>query len=299
LAETSGFTSNAPDRKADQELSEARTAVVARYFYQVQDIPMGRILIPVGHRRTHPLASSAHAEGRELNRRVDVKILVNKSLEEGLSLAGEDLGHHAPDRRHFTKTSVVLRTIAMFEVIKAVSSLLLGCALFHLMHKNLDDIAGQVVQVLHVNPEGMLSNLLFELASHFSDRNLWVLALGTLAYASVIATLAYGLWREREWAQWLSLLSTALYLPLELYWMLGHPGWLKCDVLVINIVIFLFMVSLRVNPRSRVTRNIQPQSPGAPAISLPRRVVQECVCDPVSPLALASTGLRQHNTGGI
>jgi uncharacterized membrane protein (DUF2068 family) len=261
---------------------------------------MGRILIPAGHRSTHPLASSAHAEGRELNRRVDVKILVNKRLEEKLSLAGEDLGHHALDRRHFTKTSVVLRAIAMFEVIKAAISFLLGCALFHLMHKNLDDIAGRVVQVLHVNPQGMLSNLLFELASHFSNRNLWVLALGTLAYASVIATQAYGLWREREWAQWLSLLSTALYLPPELYWMLGHPGWLKCDVLVINIVIFLFMVSLRVNARSRVIRNIQPQSPCAPAISLPRRVVQgECVCDPVSPLALASTGLRQHNTGGI
>jgi len=32
---------------------------------------------------------------------------------------------------------------------------------------------------------------------------------------------------------------------------------LKCDVLVINIVIFLFMLSLRVNRRSRVVRNIQ------------------------------------------
>ena len=52
-------------------------------------------------------------------------------------------------------------------------------------------------------------------------------------------TEAYGLWREREWAQWFSLLSTALYLPPELYWMLRHPSWLKCAVLVTNIVIFL------------------------------------------------------------
>jgi uncharacterized membrane protein (DUF2068 family) len=258
-----------------------------------------RILIPVGYHSTHPLAGNAHAEGRELNRRVDVQILVNKSLEEGLSLAGDDLEHDALDRRHFSKASVVLRTIAMFEAIKAAISLLLGCGLFHLMHKNLDDITGRVVQVLHVNPEGMLSNLLFELASHSSDRNLWVLALGALAYASVIATQAFGLWREREWAQWLSLLSTALYLPLELYWMLRHPGWLKCDVLVINIVIVLFMFSLRVNGRSRVIRNIQPQIACAPAISLPRRVVQECVCDPVSPLALASADLCQHDRGGI
>lgn len=148
----------------------------------------------------------------------------------------------------------------MFEVTKGAIVLLLGCGLFHLMHKNLDDVAERVVQVLHLNPEGKLTNLFCELASHSSDRNLWVLALGTLAYASVRLTEAYGLWREREWAQWISLLSTALYLPPELYWMLGHPSWLKCAVLVTNIVIFLFMLSLRINERSTVVGSIQLQS---------------------------------------
>jgi uncharacterized membrane protein (DUF2068 family) len=147
----------------------------------------------------------------------------------------------------------------MFDVTKAAILLLLGCGLFHLMLKNLDDVAECVVQVLHVNSEGKLSNLFFELASHANDSNLWVLALSTLAYASVRSTEAYGLWREREWAQWFSLLSTALYLPPELYWMLHHPSWLKCAVLATNIVIFLFMVSLRVNGRSTGVRSIQPQ----------------------------------------
>jgi uncharacterized membrane protein (DUF2068 family) len=128
------------------------------------------------------------------------------------------------------------------------------------MHRNLDDVAERVVQVLHVNPEGKLSNLFLELASRSSDRNLWVLALGALAYASVRLTEAYGLWREREWAQWFSLLSTALYLPPELYWMLRHPSWLKCALLVINLVIFLFMLGLRVNGRSTVVRSVRLQS---------------------------------------
>jgi len=176
------------------------------------------------------------------------------------SKASEIMEHHALDRRHITKTSVALRTVAIFDVTKAAIVLLLGCGLFHVMHKNLDEVPERVVQVLHVNPEGKLSNLFFELASHSSDRNLWVLALGTLAYASVGLTEAYGLWREREWAQWFSLLSTALYLPPELYWILRDPSWLKCAVLVTNIAICLFMLSLRVNRHSRVVRSIQLQS---------------------------------------
>jgi len=168
--------------------------------------------------------------------------------------------HHALDRRHIPKTSVALRTVAIFGVTKAAIVLLLGCGLFHLMHKNLDEVPERVVQVLHVNPEGKLSNLFFELACHSSDRNLWVLGLGALAYASVRSTEAYGLWREREWAQWFSLLSTALYVPPELYWILRNPSWLKCAVLVANIVMFLFMLSLCVNGRSTVVRNPQMQS---------------------------------------
>ena len=194
---------------------------------------------------------------------------LQNSVVMGTVQGSQIMEHHASHRHHFTETSIALRTIAMFEVTKGAVVLLLGCGLFHLMHKNLDEVAERVVQVLHVNPEGKLSNLFFELASHSSDRNLWMLALGTLAYASVRSTEAYGLWREREWAQWFSLLSTALYLPPELYWMLRDPSWLKCAVLVINIVIFLFIVSLRISGHSTVVGSIQPQSSMRPGDQSP------------------------------
>jgi uncharacterized membrane protein (DUF2068 family) len=196
------------------------------------------------------------------------------------------------------KTSFALRTIAMLEVIQATIVLLLACGLFHLMHNNPDEFAERVVRVLHVDPEGKLSNLFFELASHSSDRNLWVVGLAALAYASVRLTEAYGLWRELEWAQWFSLLSTALYLPPELYWMLWHPDWLKGGVLVINTIILLFMVNLRVNGRSTVIRSIQLQSSMRPAISLRRSAIQACSPDPVSPVAPAFADLQAHDRDG-
>ena len=191
---------------------------------------------------------------------IGVRARQNSVLLGHQSAPSEIMERRALDRRHFTKTSVVLRAIAMFEVTKAAIVLLLGCGLFLLMRKNLDGVAARVVQMVHVNPDGKLSNLFLELASHASDRNLWVLALSTLAYASVLSTEAYGLWREREWAQWFSLLSTALYVPPELYWILHTPTWLKCAVLVTNIAILLFMLSLRVNRRSRFVRSIRLQS---------------------------------------
>jgi outer membrane protein OmpA-like peptidoglycan-associated protein len=84
LIEISGYSSNTLSKKTDQKLSEERAAVVARYFHEVQNIPMRRILVPVGYGTTHRLASNRDVDGRELNRRVDVKVLVNKGLGQGL-----------------------------------------------------------------------------------------------------------------------------------------------------------------------------------------------------------------------
>ena len=84
LIEISGYASNTLSKNTDQQLSEERAAAVASYFREVKNIPMRRILVPVGYGTTHRLASNKEAEGRELNRRVDVKVLVNKGLGQGM-----------------------------------------------------------------------------------------------------------------------------------------------------------------------------------------------------------------------
>jgi len=84
----------------------------------------------------------------------------------------------------------------------------------------------------------------------------------------------------------------------ELYWMLDHPSWLRCAVLVTNIVTFLFMLSLHDNVRSRVVRSIRLQFCGERAISRLRATVQVCDPDPLSPLALALADLHKHDRGG-
>jgi len=156
-------------------------------------------------------------------------------------------------RNRLAKLSVGLRAVAIFEAAKGTIVFLLGCGVLHLIHKNLDDIAERVAEVLHVNPEGKLSNLFVSLTSHTTDHTLWVLALGALVYSVVRWIEAYGLWQEREWAQWFELLSVALYLPPELYWLLGRASWLKWGVFVVNLVILVFMLTLRMKIPTRKT----------------------------------------------
>ncbi len=84
MIEIAGYSSNTLSPDVDRKLSEERAAAVARYFLEVKGIPMRRILVPVGYGRNQPVASNSDPHGRELNRRVDVKVLVNKGLQQGL-----------------------------------------------------------------------------------------------------------------------------------------------------------------------------------------------------------------------
>jgi outer membrane protein OmpA-like peptidoglycan-associated protein len=85
LIEISGYAAHHKfSATEDQKLSEERAAVVARYFLEAKNIPIRRILVPVGYGATHPVSTNQNAHGRDLNRHVDVKVLVNKNIGSGM-----------------------------------------------------------------------------------------------------------------------------------------------------------------------------------------------------------------------
>jgi outer membrane protein OmpA-like peptidoglycan-associated protein len=80
MIEIAGYASSPGSRKLNQKLSEERAAAVAQYLRETKDVPMRRILAPAGYGATHLFASTADPEDRPLDRRVDIKVLVNRAL---------------------------------------------------------------------------------------------------------------------------------------------------------------------------------------------------------------------------
>jgi uncharacterized membrane protein (DUF2068 family) len=147
---------------------------------------------------------------------------------------------------HPSKKTVALRTVAAFEAAKGVLVLALGLGLLRFVHRNLDDLADQIIRFLHASPGGHLSNLFIKAASHANDKSLWALAGAAMVYAIVRFAEAYGLWNDREWAEWFALLSGAMYLPWEMYSLMRHPLPVKWAILLANLAIVLYMLFLRV-----------------------------------------------------
>jgi outer membrane protein OmpA-like peptidoglycan-associated protein len=81
MIEIAGYASKTGTKAANQQLSEDRASAAANYLRNQGNIPMRRIVAPAGYGATHPDAENADPQGRELNRRVDVKLIVNKAFQ--------------------------------------------------------------------------------------------------------------------------------------------------------------------------------------------------------------------------
>jgi outer membrane protein OmpA-like peptidoglycan-associated protein len=84
MIEIAGYASSTGTKAENQKLSDERSAAVTQYLRNTANVPMRRILVPAGYGASHPAASNTDAEGRDINRRVDVKVLVNKGLSEAM-----------------------------------------------------------------------------------------------------------------------------------------------------------------------------------------------------------------------
>jgi OOP family OmpA-OmpF porin len=80
VVEVSGFADATGSVERNRALSQRRADAVIRYLVENHSIPLRRIVTPYGFGESHPVAENSSREGRAQNRRVEVKLLVNKGL---------------------------------------------------------------------------------------------------------------------------------------------------------------------------------------------------------------------------
>lgn len=150
------------------------------------------------------------------------------------------INHHAAGR-----DARGVRLIALFEATKGALVLIAGCGLLSLIHRDLQATAEHLVRFSHLNPAHHYPRIFLESAARLDDKNLLMLAGAALAYSTLRFVEAYGLWRARAWAEWLAIISGAIYLPLEIYELFKRATLVRASVLIINSLIVCYLLYRR------------------------------------------------------
>jgi uncharacterized membrane protein (DUF2068 family) len=70
-----------------------------------------------------------------------------------------------------------------------------------------------------------------------------VMGLVSLTYAGFLLTEEVSLWFEVSWGAYLTVGSTSLFLPFELYEVIERVSLLRIGVLLLNLVIVLYLIT--------------------------------------------------------
>ena len=144
-----------------------------------------------------------------------------------------------------------LDVVAAIEAAKGIIVLLAGFGLMGLLHRDLHALSGDIVMHLHLNPARKYPHIFINLFSSLNDQRLWFLAGMALLYSTLRLVEAYGLWKQKTWAEWLALVGGCIYLPAEVYEIARKATVIHVSALVVNVVVVLLMAKVLLNKRQK------------------------------------------------
>jgi len=134
-----------------------------------------------------------------------------------------------------------LRLIALFKFCKAAILLLVLAVSWRFIHHNPAQTVLHWALRLHVDPDNHYVHALLAKLLNVNERQLALFSAGTVLYATVFMVEGLGLWLARAWAEYLTIVTTAGLLPVELYELGKHATLTQWVVLVINVGIVLYL----------------------------------------------------------
>ena len=103
-------------------------------------------------------------------------------------------------------------------------------------------IGSHLLETLHLNADSRILHGLVLKVDALQPHSLFMMSLVSMVYAALLLTEGVGLWFEFSWAAYLTVISTSLLLPFELYEVIERITAVRIGVLLLNLVIVLYLV---------------------------------------------------------
>ena len=134
--------------------------------------------------------------------------------------------------------------IAAFKLSQALLFIAVGVGAFRLLHKDVGDLLTHLAEHLRFNPESRFVNFILDKSSLVTDRVLRRIGEVGFIYAGLDLIEGTGLYLEKVWAEYLTLVITASFLPWEIFEVLRRVTWIRAGLLVVNALVFFYLLKI-------------------------------------------------------
>jgi len=131
--------------------------------------------------------------------------------------------------------------IGIFKLMKAAGLLIVGVGLLRLVHRDVAATFDHWVGMFRLDPDNRYLHTLLARVLRVTPRQLRELSAGTFIYAAIFLTEGTGLLLRKHWAEYMTIVSTALFIPLEVYELIERFTLVRLSVMAINIAIVWYL----------------------------------------------------------
>ena len=146
------------------------------------------------------------------------------------------------DKKNKRSRDKGLLALALFKWFKGLVLFLVGVGFLELMHHDIEANVQALVNDLRVDPDNRYLGALLTILDLLDDKNVKALSGLTFAYSALFLVEGTGLFFEKRWAEYLTIVATVSFILVGIYELLKAPSLLKCAALVINVAIAVFLV---------------------------------------------------------
>lgn len=135
-----------------------------------------------------------------------------------------------------------LIVIGVFKLLKAAFLVALAFAALGMLHKDLTVECYRLSEFLHVDPENAFIDRVIQKVSGYNDTTLEHVSEFIFVYAAIYLTEGIGLLRRKRWAEWMTTIVTASFIPIELWHYWHNPSLGKASVIALNLGILIYLI---------------------------------------------------------
>jgi uncharacterized membrane protein (DUF2068 family) len=143
-----------------------------------------------------------------------------------------------------------LRAIIALKAFYGVLFFLVGLGVFAMINRDLSDLAEQAAESLGIDPENRYLLLVLESLTGVSPKQVAAVGFGTMLYSGLLLAMAWGLYLRHAWAEWLTIIATGLFIPIEAYEVIRFPQLTYALALAVNVLIVWYLVRRRTRSAS-------------------------------------------------
>lgn len=136
---------------------------------------------------------------------------------------------------------LLLRLIAAERTIRGAALIAAGIYLFQHVGSDFGRIADRWMRRIELDPRTPFLHRIVQSLHRLTPNEVKIFAVAALAYGALELVEGVGLWLDRLWAEYLTVIATSLLVPLEVYELVRKPSLLKAAGLVVNVLIVLYL----------------------------------------------------------